>query len=143
LDLDKIMGPRSVVFTWTESFSSLPPDEELEQYVKTPGLMVLPYVDPVEEAMLKEKQERELEMRKVEKGRKLRKSIFSRANVQKKTMFVGAVLALGVAVAVYGIRAPGDVGRGHHRNDFRKLLRYIGGLLLAGGDTLIGRLLGH
>jgi len=143
LDLDKIMGPRSTIFTWTESFSSAPPDDELEQYVKTPHLVVLPYVDPVEEAMIKEKEAREIEMRKVERRRKLRKSIFSRANVQKKTVFAGAVLALGVAMAVYGIRAPGDAGRGHHRGDLKKLLRYIGGLLLAGGDMFAGRLLRH
>ena len=143
LDLDRIMGPRSTVFTWAESVPSTPSDDELEQYVKTPHLVVLPYVDPVEEAMMKEKDARELEMRKVERGRKLRKSIFSRANVQKKTMFAGAILALGIAMAVYGIRAPGDVGRGHHRGDVKKLLRYVGGLLLAGGDRFVGRLLGH
>ena len=143
LDLDKIMGSRSTIFTWTESFSPAPSDDELEQYVKTPHLVVLPYVDPVEEAMMKEKRERELEMRKVERRKKLRKSIFSRANVQKKTVFAGAILALGVTMAVYGIRAPGDMGRGHHRGDLKKLLRYIGGFLLAGGDGFVGRLLGH
>ncbi|KAF9788225.1 rab-GTPase-TBC domain-containing protein [Thelephora terrestris] len=143
LDLEKIMGPRSVVFTWTEPLSSLPPDDELEQYVKTPQLVVLPYVDPVEEALMKERQERELQMRKVARRGKLRKVIFARANVQKKTMFVGAVFALGIAMAVYGIRPLGDAGRWHHRNDLKKLLRYVGGLLLAGGDKFVGRLFGH
>ncbi|KAF9648450.1 hypothetical protein BDM02DRAFT_3180165 [Thelephora ganbajun] len=136
LDLDKIMGPRSTIFTWTEPFSSLPPDSELVQYVKTPHLVVLPYVDPVE-AMMREK-----EARKVEKRRKLRRSIFARANVQKKAVLAGAVLALGIAMAVYGIRGPGDAGRGHHRGEL-KLLRYIGGLLLASGDSFLGRLLGR
>lgn len=140
LDLEKIMGPRSVIFSWTESFLSLPPDDELEQYVKTPQLVVLPYVDPVEEAATKE---RELKMRKVARRGKLKKIIFSRANAQKKTVFVGAVFALGIAMAVYGIRAPGDAGRGHHKADLKKLLRYIGGLLLAGGDKFVGRLFGH
>ena len=143
LDLDKIMGPRSTIFTWAEPFSSTPSDDELEQYVKTPHLVVLPYIDPVEEALMKEKEGRELEMRKVERRRKLRKSILARTNVQKKTMFAGAALALGIAMAVYGIRTPGDTGRVHHRNDLKKLLRYIGGLLLAGGDRFVGRLLGH
>lgn len=143
LDLGKIMGPRSTVFTWTESFSSLPPDDELEQYVKTPHLVVLPYVDPVEEAMMKEKEERELEMKKVRRGKKLRKSIFTRVNAQKRAVFAGAVLALGIAMAVYEIRSPGDAGRGHHRGDLRRLLRYIGGLLLTSGDRLVGRLLGY
>jgi len=46
-------------------------------------------------------------------------------------------------MAVYGFRIPGDTGRGHHRGDLKKLLKYIGGLLLAGGDTFVGRLLGH
>jgi len=143
LDLDKIMGPRSTTFTWTESFSSLPSDDELEQYVKTPNFVVLPYVDPVEEAMMKEKKERELEMRKPERRNKSRKTIFSRANVQKKAVFAGAVLALGIAMAVYGIRSPGDSGRGHHRGELKRLLRYIGGLLLTGGNKFIGRLLGY
>lgn len=143
LDLDKIMGPRSTVFTWTVSFSSLPPDDELEQYVKTPHLVVLPYIDPVEDALRKEKEARELERSRVERRRKLRKSLFARANVQKKTAFAGAVLALGIALAVYGIRAPGDAGRGHHRGELKKLLKYIGGLLLVGGDGFVGRLLGH
>ena len=141
LDLDKIMGPRSVIFTWTESFSS-PLDDELEQYVKTPELVVLPYVDPVEEAAMKEKQEREIQMRKLARRGKLRKSVFSKANVPKKTILAGAVLALGVTLAVYGIRAPGDAGGGRHRGDW-KLLRYVGRLLLVGGDRLVARLLGH
>lgn len=142
LDLDKIMGPRSTTFTWTES-SSPPSDDELEQYVKTPHLVVLPYIDPVEEALRKEKEVRELERRGVERRRKLRKSLFARAKVEKKAMFAGAVLALGIAMAVYGIRAPVDAGRAHHRGDFKKLLKYIGGLLFMGGDKFVGRLLGH
>lgn len=141
LDLDKIMGPRSTIFTWTESFSL--PDDELEQYVKTPHLIVLPYVDPVEEATMKEKQAREIEMMEAERRRKLRKGVFSRASMQRKTVFAGAVLALGIAIALYGARAPGDASRGHYRGDWKKLLRYIGGLLLAGGDKFVGRLLGH
>ena len=143
LDLDKIMGPRSTIFTWTESFTSLPSDDELEQYVKTPHLVVLPYVDPVEEALRNEKEARELERRRAEKKRKLRKTLFSRVKAEKRTMFVGAILALGIAIAVYGIRTPGDVGRGQHRGSLKKLLRYVGGLLLAGGDKFVGRLLGH
>ena len=139
LDLDKIMGPRSTVFTWTESFSSLPPDDEVEQYVKTLNLVVLPYVDPVEEAMMKEKKQRELEMRKVERRRKLRKNIFARLNVEKKAVFTGALFALGIAMAMYGIRNPGDAGRGHQW----RLFRYIGGLLLTGRDKFVGRLVGH
>ena len=143
LDLDKIMGPRSTILTWTESFPSLPSDDELEQYVKTPHLVALPYVDPVEEALRKEKGATELKRREFVRWRRLRKSLFARANVQKKTMFAGAVLALGIAMTVYGIRAPGDTGRGHHRSELKKLLRYIGGLLLPGGDGFVGRLLGH
>ena len=143
LDLDKIMGPRSTIFTWTDSFSTLPSDDELEQYVKTPHLVVLPYVDPLEEILRKEKEAKELERRGVERRRKLRKSLFARVRAEKRTVLAGAVLALGVAMAVYGFRAPGDLGRGHPRGDWRKLLRYIGGLLLAGGDTFVGRLLGH
>jgi hypothetical protein len=143
LDLDKILGPRSVIFTWKESFPSLPSDDELEQYVKTPYLVVLPYIDPMEEVLRKEKEAREPERRRVERRNKLRKSFFARTKVQKKTMFAGAALALGIAMAVYGIRAPGDAGRGHHRGDWKKLLRYIGGLLLMGSDRLVGRLLGH
>jgi len=126
-----------------ESLSSTPSDGELEQYVKTPHLVVLPYVDPVEEAMMKEKEARRLEAKRAERARKLRKSIFSRTNLQKRTVFTGAFLALGVAMAVYELRAPGDAGRGHHRGDLKKLLRYIGGLLLAGGDRFVGRILGH
>ena len=143
LDLDKIMGPRSTIFTWTESFSYPPSDDELEQCVKTPHLVVLPYVDPVEELSRTKELARELERRGVERRRKLRKSLFARAKVQKRTVFTGAFLALGIAMAMYGIRTPGDAGRGHHRADLKKLFRYIGGLLFAGGDRLVGRLLGH
>ena len=143
LDLDKIMGPRSTIFTWTQSFPSLPSDDELEQYVKAPHLVVLPYVDPVEEALRKQKEARELERRGAERRRKLRKGLLARVKGEKKTMVAGAFLALGIAIAVYGIRAPGDASRGHHRGDLKKLLRYIGGLLFAGGDMFIGRLLGH
>jgi len=68
-------------------------------------------------------------MRKAEWRKKLRKSAFAPLHVQKKAVFTGAVLVLGIAMAVYGIRSPGGAGRGHHIGDLKKLLRYIGRLL--------------
>ncbi|KAG6850289.1 hypothetical protein C0991_010497, partial [Blastosporella zonata] len=45
LSLPHIMGPQSVVYTWSESFSSLPTDTEAEAMVSCPGLIVYPYIE--------------------------------------------------------------------------------------------------
>ncbi|KAG6858177.1 hypothetical protein C0991_003389, partial [Blastosporella zonata] len=42
------MGPQSVIYTWSESFSSLPTDIEAEAMVSCPGLIVYPYIGEYE-----------------------------------------------------------------------------------------------
>ncbi|KAF8155688.1 rab-GTPase-TBC domain-containing protein [Crassisporium funariophilum] len=112
LSLSSIMGPQSVVFTWSESPSSLPSDNMAEAMVSHPELIVYPYIEPEpdhdkEESEMNGKQGRKAHR----KRRKLRKSPFGQ--LEKKTLLAGTVLVLGVAMAVYGIKASRSGPGGH------------------------------
>ena len=174
LRLSSIMGPQSVVFTWSESFSDLPSDATAEMMVGRPELVVYP-VGPEEMEEGEEEGEGDDESesgseyddksrrktpgkstrkrqsgKEGDKGGRLRKST-RRKTIKKKvqkllkmfgtttgadqqlthvdgrTMIAGAVLVLGVAVAIYGVKAQ-DV---------------VGGMSGAGLNALGGNRLGH
>ncbi|KAF8170766.1 rab-GTPase-TBC domain-containing protein [Pholiota molesta] len=117
LKLASIMGPQSVIYTWSESPSALPSDHTAEAMVAHPELIVYPYVEPTYDQKelgagdAPEKGGRSARR----KRRKLRKSPFGQ--VEKKTMLAGTVIVLGVAMAVYGLRArqaPGGHGLFHY-----------------------------
>lgn len=127
LHLSSILGPQSVVFTWSDNFSDLPSDDEAEAMVQHPELVVYPYID-VPEPSKEEYSHREDEGDESESTglwglrrrrgkekviatnsaikrrlkKKFRKSPFS--HLEKRTMVAGTVLVLGVAVAIYGIQ---------------------------------------
>jgi hypothetical protein len=145
LKLSSIMGPQSVIYTWSESACALPSDHTAEAMVAHPELIVYPYVEPIHD-------QKEGAGDTPEKGgaansgrsahrkrRKLRKSPFGQ--VEKKTMLAGTVIVLGVAMAVYGLRArqaPGGHGLFHYAEghahagggrEWRRLGGWLGGAL--------------
>jgi len=116
LHLSSIMGPQSVVFTWSESFPALPDDDEAEAMVAHPELVVYPYIDELEADGEEGEEEDSSSVDEKRKGRRrrlgLNKSRFQslqrfRVEGRTGTMVAGAVLVLGIAVAVYGVRVRG------------------------------------
>ncbi|KAJ7623284.1 rab-GTPase-TBC domain-containing protein [Roridomyces roridus] len=122
IQLSSIMGPQSVVFTWSPRLEDMPTNDEAERMVGRPELIVYPERPPVREDGEDEK----------EKTRKRRKRPFKKRKVDNRTvgMVVGAGLVLGAAIAisVYSTRQGGDF---HHVKEWRKmgLGRWVGGLL--------------
>lgn len=140
LSLSSIMGPQSVVFTWSESASKLPSDSTAEAMVTHPELVVYPYV----EVDTKEELDTDPAMtnKQRRKRRKLRKTPFSRA--EKRTMVAGAVLVLGVAMAVYGIKTrsgPAGIhtlGDAHaHSREWRRVGGWVGGMLVGASERIL------
>ena len=156
LALSSIMGPQSVVFTWSESLSGLPSDNTAEAMVSHPELVVYPYKetnieDQKEGSSKKEGAGKPPRRRR----RKLTKSPFGQ--VEKKTMLAGTVLVLGVAMAVYGMKArhasPGGAhgplsfygfvdGRAHvgSAKDWKRLGGWIGGALAGVSEKVLNGL---
>ncbi|KAL1738442.1 hypothetical protein HDZ31DRAFT_22592, partial [Schizophyllum fasciatum] len=97
LHLSSIMGPQSVVFTWDARI----PDDDAEKMVLRPDLVVYPEVDTADEAAADEKRGTARKRRKLHKRFRVRD--------RRMVMAAGAVLVLGVAIAVYG---PKQGGRG-------------------------------
>ncbi|KAG5640707.1 hypothetical protein DXG03_007476 [Asterophora parasitica] len=148
LSLSSIMGPQSVVYTWSESRSGLPSDNEAEAMVAHPELIVYPYIE-LEEAGGDEDSEWE---EKPASRRKQRERV--KGNLRKKmtgkfkriqgirverrtgTMVAGAVVVLGVAMAVYGVKVRGThVGGGMYGSpgnsrEWKKAAGWVGGALV-------------
>ncbi|KAG6899322.1 hypothetical protein C0993_011224 [Termitomyces sp. T159_Od127] len=158
LSLSSIMGPQSVVYTWSESFSALPTDVEAEAMVLNPGLIVYPYIgnDVVEESEDSEEWEEKpgpgKSKRKQVRGKfrgkmkeKLRR--LRRGRVDQTTgMVAGAVIVLGVALAVYGVKMrekhPGAaIGfLDSHGRDWKKIVAWAGGAVTGVTERVVNRL---
>ena len=143
LSLSSIMGPQSVIFTWSDSLSSLPSDNTAEAMVSHPELVVYPFIE-TDSAQMKSNESSESEEKKSKKARrKLHKHRKSPFHMEKKTMVAGTVIVLGVAMAIYGVT--GDRGgrsilhslaEGHGQKDWRRLGGWVGGAV-AGVTTKI------
>ena len=180
LRLSSILGPQSVVFTWSESPSALPSDNTAEAMVQHPELVVYPYVEPEPDVVddsssseddkassgwgirrRKGKERASSYGTKSMSGKgtkrrrnKLRKSPFSR--MEKRTMVAGTVLVLGVALAVYGIKARngGTAGlflsfadhNGRHpggsggTKDWKRVGGWVGGALVGISEKILNGL---
>jgi len=115
LCLFSILGPNSVIFTWSESpLGGSLSESEAEAIVDKPETVVLPYVEP-------EDQPPEKKEKAVRRRRKLRTIIFGRTRLERRTMLAGAMLVMGIAIAVHGLRPTSDA----HRVDFRRLGRWL------------------
>ncbi|KAH9931049.1 hypothetical protein B0H21DRAFT_761320 [Amylocystis lapponica] len=141
--LDTIMGPQSVMLTWFEDPSELPSDDDAERMVLKPELVVRPVIDPEDEVASDDETDstRRAHEKQARRRRRLRKP--HRLAVQRKTMVAGAVLVLGVAMAVYGINAGGvfranEVHHAHHSigREWRRVSRLVGGVLIGVGERM-------
>ncbi|KAK0238110.1 rab-GTPase-TBC domain-containing protein [Armillaria nabsnona] len=133
LALSSIMGPQSVMFTWSSSPSDLPSDDSAERMVDYPQLIVYPYVEEDDDQKEKRKGPRHRHLLKRRPRFRLR---------DRKTMITGAVLALGVAMAVYGVRSGIVYGEGRHTNfhfhrDWKRLGGWAGGFLIGAGNKIL------
>ncbi|KAG6897058.1 hypothetical protein C0992_004377 [Termitomyces sp. T32_za158] len=158
LSLSSIMGPQSVVYTWSESFSALPTDAEAEAMVLCPGLMVYPYIegDVAEESRDSEEWEEKpgpvKSKRKQVRGKfrgKMKEKLkhLRRGQVDQTTgMVAGAVIVLGVALAVYGVKMrdkhPGAaIGfLNSHGRDWKKVVGWAGGAVTGVTERVVNRL---
>lgn len=140
IDLSSIMGPQSVMLTWSENRSELPDDDEAELMVTQPHLIVLP---PPEEVDAKEEgkaEEGETNKPPKRRRRRLRKPIrIGSVVVEQRTVVASAVLVLSVAMAVYEMQAAPER---HHTasRELKKLGGYVGGLVLGYGGKMLDRL---
>ncbi|KAL5498969.1 GYP8 [Sanghuangporus vaninii] len=140
LHVSEIMGPKSVVFTWSEDPHRLMSDAEAEAVIAHPELIVLPFIDPDEVAATKEVEGASNDGRI---GRKLRRRLRRKhfgVRLDKKTVFSATVVTLSVAVAVYSIRSKGNGGiLDVSRSDktLRKAARVVSGILIGGSERLL------
>lgn len=122
LGLATLMGPNSVVYTWSEDPAKLPTDDDAESMVSRPELIVLPHVDfPPEE---EDSAQNEKQQRRRRKGANSGKKRARR--IERRAMIAGAVLVLGVSIVIYGLRAGHTRGHGHARA-WQKLGGALGG----------------
>ncbi|OCH86458.1 hypothetical protein OBBRIDRAFT_828297 [Obba rivulosa] len=152
--LSSIMGPQSVMLTWSEDPSELPEDDEAELMVLKPELVVLPHVEQDDEVASDEEDEKSPRSRRREEKERGRRRKLQKPRrmgdvvLQRKTMVAGAVLVLGVAMAVYGIQSGGAAnmfgiaGNGHRRHhlerEWRRLSGFVGGAVIGVGERVFG-----
>ena len=149
LSLSSIMGPQSVIFTWSESPSYLPSDNTAEAMVSRPELVVYPFIEPDSKESSSSSSSSSRITSQHRKHRKHGKSPFSQ--MEKRTMVAGTVIVLGVAMAIYGVNVSraGDragyngifhqlaEGHGHvNAKDWKRLGGWVGGAV-AGATTKI------
>ena len=144
LSLSSIMRPQSVVYTWSETFSALPTDVEAEAMVLRPELIVYPYMDDdiLEESGGDSEEREEKPIHLKSKRRHFRGKLRGklkgkrRGRVDHATgMVAGAVIVLGIAFAVYGVKMrdkhPG-VGLGFLESqgrNWKKVATWAGGVV--------------
>ena len=149
LSLSSIMGPQSVMFTWSESSSSLPSDNTAEAMVSRPELVVYPFIETQMISKESSESDEKTSKKTSRKRHKLKKSPFGQ--MERKTMVAGTVIVLGVAMAIYGVKASrtgdrsvyglfhnfADGHNGHtSAKDWRRLGGWVGGAV-AGVTTKI------
>lgn len=141
LALSSVMGPQSVIFTWSTLPSDMPSNDAAERMVAHPELVVYPYVEETRETKESDanKNDSSSQRRKPKKSKARRKLARALEMRDKKTMVVGAVLVLGVAMAVYGIKS-GMAGEGRHGHtiprEWKKLGGWVGGALVGVGERV-------
>ncbi|KAI0690807.1 rab-GTPase-TBC domain-containing protein [Cytidiella melzeri] len=141
VDLSSIMGPQSVMLTWSENPSELPSADEAELMVTQPQLIVLPAPEDSDKKEKIEAEEDETHKAAKRRRRKLRKPLrIGSVVIERRTAVASAVLMLGVAMAVYGLQTTPDRHHGASK-ELRKLTTYVGGLVLGFGGKLWDRLL--
>ncbi|KAI5895523.1 uncharacterized protein SCHCODRAFT_02573227 [Schizophyllum commune H4-8] len=139
LHLSSIMGPQSVIFTWNTHI----PDDDAEAMVARPDLVVYPEVDEELEARRKEREA----ARDAKNPRRARRKLHKRFRVRDRrvVMVAGAVLVLGVAMAVYGQKQGQRGGLldmlrdSESRRHWIQLGGWVGGAVAGVGERIWGR----
>lgn len=154
------MGPQSVVYTWSEAFSALPTDDEAEAMVARPGLVVYPYIEEDDDAAddglggeargaeeawdekAGRKKRAKGKLRGRVKGKLKRMRVHRRLGMERRTgtMVAGAVLVVGVAMAVYGVKMRGMHPGEMHGRDWRKAAGWVGGVLAGATERVVSGL---
>ena len=133
------MGPQSVIFTWNTHI----PDDDAEAMVGRSDLVVYPEVDEELEARRKEREA----ARDAKNPRRARRKLHKRFRVRDRrvVMVAGAVLVLGVAMAVYGQKQGQRGGLldmlrdSESRRHWIKLGGWVGGAVAGVGERIWGR----
>ena len=151
--LQNVMGPQSVMLTWSENAEDLPSDDEAEKMVRRPDLIVLALPtasdEDVKEAYSSSESEDEKHGEKKggwrkwakekRRRRKLRKSL--PLTIRRNTMVASAVLVLGVAVAVYGTGGFQRMGLGSERHgaarEWRAFRHFVGALVVGAAERVL------
>lgn len=151
LHVSSIIGPQSVINTWSEDPDDLASDTEAEAMIMHPELVILPFIDPDELAGKEsdggEDSDTPGRAGGARQRRKLRKQRHPRhfgVRLDKKTVLTGTVVALGVAVAVYSMRSkPGGTAHGgiyelvRSERPWRKAAQWISGAMIGGNEELL------
>ncbi|EED80608.1 predicted protein [Postia placenta Mad-698-R] len=147
ITLSSVMGPQSVMLTWSQDPAELPPDDDAELMVKKPELVVRPYIEPDDEVASDDESAahaRHPRAKEQRRRRKLRKP--RKLALERKTMVAGAVLVLGVAMAVYGIQnVQGPAGwlregyqpRNSVGREWKRVSHFLGGVILGAGERVL------
>jgi hypothetical protein len=120
LQLSSIMGPQSVVFTWSTLMTDMPANDEAECMVQRLDLVVYP-----EPPLVENEKEKNAPKRR-------RKRYKTRPPTVGLLVGAGLVLGVAVAVSVYSTRQGGD-----HTRDWRKLGRWAGGVFASASERII------
>lgn len=139
VNLPSIMGPKSVMLTWTEDPTRLPADDEAEMMVLDPQHVVYPAPSEKEgsreEEIEEEKDDRSQRLRRRRRLRKPRK--IGSMVIERKAVVASAVLVLGVAMAVYGLHAIPERHHSHTASrELRRVGKHMGGVVLGMGGRL-------
>ncbi|KAF9495133.1 hypothetical protein BDN71DRAFT_1448019 [Pleurotus eryngii] len=137
ISLTSIMGPQSVVFTWSESPSEMPDDDEAERMVEKPELIVRPYTE-----LYAENEKSEIGRgNEAHHKRRRKRGTFLGGRVEQRTVVAGAVLAIGVAVAMYSVRTRSINGASIGKDgvkDWQVMGMWLGGSLMSAGERVFG-----
>lgn len=126
------MGPQSVVYTWSEfdlagNDRDDEADDEAEAMVLHPELVVYPYVEPSPASSEDEDEKIDHGLRRRRKTKKPTPKLL----FETRTIVVGAMIVLGVSIAVYGLRAKHGGGAGT-RTHWKK----VGGVLIGARERI-------
>lgn len=123
LHIASIMGPKSVISTWSEDPNGILSDSEAEAILSQPDLIILNYIDQ-DELLENEKRSRTAEKSRREMAKSGQLDIV----LDKRTILTGAVVAL--AIAVYLIQMK-------HGNGRWKAERWLPGALVGCSERLL------
>jgi TBC1 domain family member 20 len=138
IDAFSIIGPASIISTWSEDPHLLPTDDEAEATVRLPlEQIVLPFEEEEEDADDEDSQNGYSKRRKRgrgsnNKGRQVSKLPRISLKISRRMMLTGAVVLVGVAIALYrngGARDPSL----HAKRDLKRWKTWVVRVLLGVG----------